>query len=381
MSVVRLKGVNKIRKVRPDGRVEVLWYAWRGKGAPRLLGEPGSPEFLKSYAEAHAARKAAPAEAEETLAGLVGRYRAAPEFTKLAEQTKAEWRRWLDRIALDRDDAPLDIGGLPLSALDDRRARADLLAWRDQWADRPRTADYAIQVLSRVLSWSVDRGLLAINLAAGVSQLYDGDRADQIWTPAEIAAFVVAAPSPEVAQIVRLACLTGISRTDLCRLSWSQVGDTAIVLPRRKTRGRKNYVVPIYPELRQLLDEIRARQAANHAALTARAEAKGRPLPPNLTDLTPVLTNTRGRAWSVSGLEHQVIDTKAKAKPPIAKHLHDARGTFVTKLRHAGLKASEIADIVAWREQRVERLLATYVDLDTIVKSIADRLHSRKDGE
>ena len=36
---VRLKGVNSIR------------YAW--KGGPPLVGEPGSPEFVESYWEAH----------------------------------------------------------------------------------------------------------------------------------------------------------------------------------------------------------------------------------------------------------------------------------------------------------------------------------------
>jgi hypothetical protein len=28
--------------------------------------------------------------------------------------------------------------------------------WRNQWADKPRTADYGTQVLSRVLSYAVD---------------------------------------------------------------------------------------------------------------------------------------------------------------------------------------------------------------------------------
>jgi integrase len=304
---------------------------------------------------------------KDTLAGLVTRYKASPEFNKNAETTKAEWRRWLDRISTDAAD--VDIGGLPLKALDDRRVRGDLLDWRDQWASTPRSADYAIQVLSRVLSFGLDRGLLSINAAAGISQLYASDRADQIWTADELARFAAKAPSPEVAQIMALAALTGLRRTDLVRLAWSHVGDLAIVMPTGKSRGRKTQTIPLLPETRQLLADIKARQARRHAEVSA-AKAKKRKLPPPTP--TTVLTNTRGLPWSASGLEHQVIDTKAAAG--VDKHLHDARGTFATRLRRAGLDKGEIADVLGWEEDRVERLLKTYVDMDGIVLGIAARI-------
>lgn len=371
MPVVRLKGLNSKTKVLADGRRVTYWWAW--KGGPRLPGQPGEPEFMAAYAEALAKRREAP---KDTLAGLVARYRASPEYQRLADGTKAEWARWLDRICAD--EGPLDIGGLPLRLLDDRRVRADLLAWRDQWADRPRTADYAMQVLGRVLSWGLGRGLLALNAAAGVEQLYRSERADQIWTPAELAAFQAAAPSAEVGFIIRLACLTGLRRTDLTRLAWAHVGEVAIVMPTGKSRGRKSQVIPLLAETRELLAEIRAQQARRRAELAAAAARKGRPPPPE--PLT-VLTNTRGRPWTPDGLEHQVVETKAKARPPIDKHLHDARGAFGTRLRKAGLSASEIADVLGWEEERVERLLAAYVDRDAIVLELAERIRRKEEGE
>jgi integrase len=112
---------------------------------------------------------------------------ASPEWGKLADATKAQWTRWLDSIA--QDEGPKDIGGITFRALEDRRVRTDLLDWRDQWADRPRSADYAMQVLSRVLSWAVSRGLLNSNAAEGAGQLYADGRADQVWTPDEIERF------------------------------------------------------------------------------------------------------------------------------------------------------------------------------------------------
>lgn len=369
MAHVRLKGLNQTTVRLADGRRVTYWYAW--KGGPRLPGKPGDPDFVKAYAEAVQALRTP---STDTLRALVGLYRASPEFQLLSASTKREWMRWLDRICQDGDGAH-DIGGLPWAALDDRRVRADLLAWRDQWADRPRAADYAMQVLGRVLSWGVDRGLLALNAAAGVEQLYRSNRADQIWTDDEVSRFTKAAKSPEVGFIVALACHTGLRREDLARLSWAHVGDLAIVMPTGKSRGRRTAVIPITEGCRDLLNAVRTQQAVRLAELRAVAARKKRPEPPE--PLT-VLTNTRGRAWSVSGLEHQVIDTKAAATPPIDKHLHDARGAFATRLRRVGLTAPEIADVLGWEEERVERLLATYVDQDAIVRDIARRIRENE---
>jgi integrase len=359
---VRLIGLEKATRRLKGGRTVVYWYAWRG--GPRLPGQPGSPEFMAAYNAAVADRKTPKA---ETLTALVARYRASPEWGKLADATKAEWSRWLDRIAADATNK--DIGGLTFRALDDRRVRADLLEWRDQWGDRPRAADYAMQVLGRVLSWAVGRGLLTRNAAEGVEQLYAGGRADQVWTSGEIDRFVAAAKTPEVGFIVRLACLTGLRRADLAKLGWSHVTDAAIVMPTGKSRGRRNTIVPLIGDTKTLLDEIRTQQATRHAELCATAAKKRRPAPPISTT---VLSNTRGTPWTPDGLEHQVIDTKTTAG--IDKHLHDARGTFGTRLRKAGLTAPEIADVLAWEEDRVERLLATYVDQEAIVLALAKRI-------
>lgn len=371
MTRVRLKGLNSIRKRLADGSTVTYWYAW--KGGPRLTGSPGSPEFLAAFNAAHADRKKPTG---ETLRTLVSLYRASPEFTGLADATRKVWLRWLDLIC--QTEGALAIGDLPWAALDDRRVRADILAWRDQWAHQPRTADYAMQVLSRVLGWSVDRGLLALNAAAGVSQLYKGNRADQIWTDEEIAAFVSAAPSPEVGFIIRLACVTGLRREDLASLAWSHVGAVAIVKPTSKSRGIRSAVVPVLPETTALLAEIRAQQLRRHEELATVAARKGRPAP--VVPLT-VLSNTRGRPWKVTGLDSAVQDAKAAANPPIDKHLHDSRGTFGTRLRKkARLTASEIADVLGWDEDRAERLLAVYVDRDDIVRSIAERIARNEAG-
>jgi hypothetical protein len=62
-----------------------------------------------------------------------------------------------------------------------------------------------------------------------------------------------------------------------------------------------------------------------------------------------------------------VIDTKAKTG--VDKHLHDACGTLGTPLRRAGLSASEIADVLGWEGDRVEDLIAKYVDREGIARA------------
>jgi hypothetical protein len=52
---VRLKGIHCVKVKLATGETATYYYAWR-KG-PRLVGEPGSPEFLASYMAAHASRR------------------------------------------------------------------------------------------------------------------------------------------------------------------------------------------------------------------------------------------------------------------------------------------------------------------------------------
>lgn len=359
------KGIAKVVRRGPDGEVVgVYFYAW--KGGPRLRGTPGSREFKASYDAALKEQKREPA---DTLGGLALQYQASPEFAGLADSTQREWRRRISRIVEDK--AELDIGGLPTAALNDPRVKADILAWRDQWRSTPRGADFLMQVLSRVLSWGQQRGLLMMNVVTGMGQLYKNNRADQVWTGDELERYAAASSSPEISFVAPLACLVGLRLDDLHTLAWSEVGDVAIVKVTKKGRGKRTAVIPLLTETRKLLSRIRTQQGLRHAELVARAERLGRS--PPAMPLT-VLSNTFGRPWRYSGLETRVCDTKAGAKPPIEKHLHDARGTFATRLRKAGLTAPEIADVLGWDEARVEKLLAAYVDRDIIVQGIAERI-------
>ena len=131
----------------------------------------------------------------------------------------------------------------------------DIRKWRNQWRATPRTADYAKQVLSRVLSFIVAEGALQLNPCEGIPNVYRASRADIIWTSDDLETLCKVA-SPQVARAARLAAHTGLRLGERLRLSWSHVGDLAIEMKTAKSGGRRSVLIPITGELRELLAEI-----------------------------------------------------------------------------------------------------------------------------
>src|SRR5262249_34586522 len=164
MVCVRLKGINFATKRLADGTVRTYWYAWRG--GPLLRGEPGTPEFVASYNEAVARRIVPP---QGILLSILQGYQASEDFRGLRSSTRRAYVALIMRIEKE-------FGDFPLSALTDRRARGVFMAWRDKLAvsSGRRQADYAWSVLARVLSWALDRGLVATNPCTHGGRLYRG---------------------------------------------------------------------------------------------------------------------------------------------------------------------------------------------------------------
>lgn len=325
MVTLELKGLHRVRS---KGRI--YWYAWRG--GPRLQGLPGTPEFLNSYNEA-TANRASPA--KDRFQSLVAFYRGSADFKKLADSTRRNWAPWLDRIA-DH------FGELRIAQFDrPEKIRPIIRHWRASYADKPRAADYGMQVLSRVCSYAVDPlGSLATNPCEGIKRIYTSDRSDIIWTDEDLAR-VKAVASAELGWAFDLAAHTGLRLGDLVRLSWSHVGDHAITITAGKSRraGKRprQAVIPLYADLRAVLDRIPKRA-------------------------TTVLTNTRNRPWTVNGIGTSIQDAKADSDMRAADlHFHDLRGTAATKFYLGGLSVRVIAEVLAWDEDTVDRIIRRYV--------------------
>jgi integrase len=335
---VNLKG---IAKVTAKGRT--YWYAWRG--GPRLRGEPGTAEFVASFREAHESLRAPDTTRFRSLVVL---YKASGEYEKLAASTKRNWAPWLDRIGGY-------FGDLQVAQFDrPEKIRPVIRQWRNRWADKPRTADYGLQVLSRVLSYAVDPlGRLAGNPCEGIKQLYSGDRSEIIWTAADIAQLKKTC-SAEIACAVDLASHTGLRLGDLLRLSWSHVGEDAITIATGKSKGRRDAIIPLYGALEKILAEIPKRS-------------------------TTVLTNSRRRPWTADGFGSSF--NKAKIDAGLADsdlHFHDLRGTAATRFYTAGLSERVIAEVMAWEEEHVARIIRRYVGRSAATKAIIRQLNGPK---
>ena len=93
-----------------------------------------------------------------------------------------------------------------------------------------------MQVLSRALSYAVDpMRKIAANPCEGIKHLYTNNRSEIIWTDSDIGQLRAKA-SADVMNAVDLAAHTGLRVSDLVRLSWSHVGEDAIVISTGKNR-------------------------------------------------------------------------------------------------------------------------------------------------
>lgn len=335
---VDLKG---IAKATAKGRT--YWYAWRG--GPRLRGELGSPEFIASYNEAIESRRTPDAGRFRSLVVL---YKASREHKSLAASTAKNWAPWLDRIAEH-------FGELRIAQFDrPEKIRPLIRQWRNRWADKPRTADYGMQVLSRVLSYAVDPlGKLAGNPCEGIKQLYSASRSEIVWTEADIAALKQSCPS-EIAHAVDLADHTGLRLGDLLRLCWTHIRADAIVISTGKSGHRREAIVPLYDALAAVLERIPKRSPT-------------------------VLTNSRARPWTRNGFGSSF--NKAKVAAGLADcdlHFHDLRGTAATRFYNAGLSERVIAEIMGWEEEHVARIIRRYVDRTAATRAIIAQLNERR---
>lgn len=320
-----------------DGRTLTYWYAW--KGGPALRGEPGSPEFVASYNDAAAQKVKIPT---GVLLSIMQGYQVSEDFRQLADATRRGYIALITRIEFKFAD-------FPLSALTDRRTRGVFLAWRDKLAvdSGRRQADYAWTVLARILSWALNRGLVAANPCQRGGRLYRGSRADKIWTADDESAFLKKAPSHLHLPLL-LALWTGQRQRDLLRLSWSAYDGTHIRLRQSKTGVRVS--IPVGVLLK--------------AALDAAANIKHGPT---------ILCSTNKKPWTSDGFRASWRKACQKAGI-VGVTFNDLRGTAVTRLAIAGCTEAEIATITGHSLREVRSILdSNYLHRDPALAESAIR--------
>jgi integrase len=342
---VLLKGINSITKRLADGTRRTYRYAW--KGGPAIHGEPGSAEFVASYNAAVAQKVRAPV---GILLSVMQGYQASEDFRQLADSTRRSYVALIKRIETK-------FGDFPLSALTDRRTRGIFLAWRDQLAvdSGRRQADYAWTVLARILSWALNRGLVAANPCRKGGRLYRGSRVDKIWSADDEITFLKSAPV-HLHLPLSLALWTGQRQGDLLRLPWSAYDGTQIRLQQSKTGARIS--IPVGAPLKVALDNA--------------AKTKHGPT---------ILTSTDKQPWTSDGFRASWRKACQKAGI-IGVTFNDLRGTAVTRLAVAGCTEAEISAITGHSLRDVRSILdAHYLHRDPALAASAIRkLEKRTDS-
>ena len=141
---------------------------------------------------------------------------------------------------------------------------------------------------------------------------------------------------------------------DLVRVSWSHVGEDAIIIKTGKSKQRREAIIPLYSALREVLARIPKRA-------------------------TTILTNSRRHPWTADGFGSSF--NKAKIDAAMSEmdlHFNDLRGTAATKFYIAGFTMREIAETLAWEEESVEKIIRRYVGRSAAIKERIRKLEARE---
>lgn len=234
MSTIRLKYVNSYI----DSRGKLRHY-YRRNGQRIPLS---ADNLLSEYSRVHESFQNV--RVQRVISGsfgaLVELYYMSAEIAALRNSTKVEYKRLINKVNDKWRDVPL-IG----------LTRRALLAYRDKLADTPVTANNTMRVLSTLLSFAVDRGLLKENPIQGLRKLKVQSEGWRPWSDDQLEIFErLAEGASRVAFL--LALYTGQRRGDILKLRWDQIKDGCLFLTQEKTQ--KTLVIPLHPHLQKELE-------------------------------------------------------------------------------------------------------------------------------
>jgi integrase len=263
---------------------------------------------------------------DETLRGWLKAYEA-----ELSPSTAAT-----HRASIEQHLVPF-FGSRELRAL----SRDDIRAFavnRFELGKSAATITNALSVLRRIYCLHIEAGILDRNPAQGcgdmvqkIARRYDniGVREVDAWTRKEVATLLHTAQvhEPHVYPVFMAAIATGMRRGELLALRWEDIGEEEIRVRSALVRGKiktpksnKARSVPIYPELRQVLETLRK----------TRRKREG------LTDPAYVFTGPDGVLWDEDKfgwawrrLRSRCVDDAGK---PLVRPLsfHCCRHTFAS---------------------------------------------------
>jgi enterobacteria phage integrase len=226
------------------GRVRV--YFRRGKGPRTALPTSiGSDEFNTAYQAAltgqiDAKRERHQPAAPGTIGALVVSYMRSPAYVSLRATTKAGYATTI-RILREVH------GHRSLTGLTRERIIAGIL---QPYADRPGAALAILKILRVLIRHAIDIGLLKYDPSSGIRRPKTGEI--RSWRDSEIEAFERRWPIGTKQRLAfALLLYTGQRRSDVHRMTWSDVSETSIRVVQQKTNTK--LTIPLHRDLLALL--------------------------------------------------------------------------------------------------------------------------------
>jgi integrase len=339
--IVRIKGV---KRVRAKGHV----YHYHRKTMTPLPGKPGSAEFIAAIDALN--RKQELMAGPGTLGALIQRYRASPDFTDLAANTRRN-RQWVFNYL-----KPLD--GMRLTDIDS----AFLYEVRDRAKVKHKRsfANLLIDVLRLLFTWAIKRDLMEKNPALAVDKIRrpkDAKVVNRPWRAEELE-IVLAHASRQIRLAVVIAAYAGLRESNVVRVTWASYDGVAFETRQIKT-GDPIWVKAHF-RLRAILDQT-----------------------PRVSPV--ILIGSRGKPFTENGLRTSffrlIRNLVAEGKVQPGLSFHGLRHTLGTTLAEAGCDAATIAAVLGQATTKMAEHYSKTANRKHLVEAAIDLVEERDRNE
>ena len=250
-----------------------------------------------------------------TLGGVIERYRASPDFTDLAANTRRN-RQWVF-------DYLKPLTGMRLTDIDS----AFLYEVRDRAKAKHKRsfANLMIDLVRLLFSWAIKRGLTEKNPALAVDKIRrpkDAKIVNRPWRAEELE-IVLAHASRQIRLAVTIAAYTGLRESNVVKVTWASYDGVAFETRQIKT-GDPIWI-KVHFRLREILEQT-----------------------PRVSPV--ILIGARGKPFTESGLRTsffrliRTLVAEGKVQPGLS--FHGLRHTLGTTLAEAGCDAATIAAVL-----------------------------------
>jgi integrase len=231
-----------------------------------LPGPLYSPAFWTAYESAMAAQPATE-QPERNPAGsmsaAIAGYYTSAEYRLMAESTRANYRRVLERFRAR-------YGTLPLSRLETRHINAIIDTASERTTEPakkpggkvrnvggPAAANVLRKRLHTVLEYAIGAGMLTDNPIKRAKRVKYTEKSYRSWTDADVEAYRKRWKAGTLQRLgLEIFIHTGLRRSDAVRLGWTHISNGWITITTQKSQHKTTLNIPIHPTLWTHLKDI-----------------------------------------------------------------------------------------------------------------------------